>query len=69
MNGIESAQHDLYDAQASVDTALQLLSSINGESRSVPGPELESVIQVLQAVLGELEQGIDNLDKLQLRSE
>ena len=53
MTGIENAQHDLSDAQFSLETAIDLLSSINEDHRA-QDPELHTLIQHLVTIKSEL---------------
>lgn len=53
MNGLENAQHDLSDAQFSLETAIELLSSIDTDTKAIE-PELHTVIEHLTSIKGEL---------------
>lgn len=55
MKGIESARHDLGDAGLSIDTAIDLLSSIERDGRIEPD-ELRQVISRLVELKGGLEE-------------
>lgn len=68
MTGIENAQHDLSDAQFSLETAIDLLSSIN-EDCQAQTPELHSVIQHLMNIKGELATSYAQLKKVQTKVE
>ena len=60
MNGLENAQHDLSDAQFSLETAIELLSSIDSD-RSTREAELHSVIEHLQSIKAELADSFERL--------
>ncbi|MGM0594832.1 MAG: hypothetical protein ACQETD_09870 [Pseudomonadota bacterium] len=53
MNGLENAQHDLNDARFSLETAIELLSSIDSDTQALE-PELHTVIEHLTSIKGEL---------------
>lgn len=54
MNGLENAQHDLSDAQFSLETAIELLNSIDTDIQ-VKEPELHTVIEHLRTIKTELD--------------
>ena len=66
MTGIENAQYDLSDAQFSLETAIDLLSSINEDSKA---PELNNVIQHLVNIKNELASSYDELMNVQNKIE
>lgn len=53
MNGLENAQHDLSDAQFSLETAIELLNSIDSDTQARE-PELHTVIEHLLTIKTEL---------------
>lgn len=63
MNGIENAQHDLRDATLSIETAIDLLSSLEQEEYSA-SRELTEVIRSLREVHGGLERSFVTLDRV-----
>ncbi len=68
MTGIENAQHDLSDAQFSLETAIDLLSSINEDSQAQT-QDLNNVIQHLMSIKHELATSFDQLKKVQTEIE
>lgn len=64
MTGIENAQHDLTDAQFSIETAIELLSCIDHDDPK-PLEELNSVISRLQEIKSELASSFDKLRMVQ----
>ena len=68
MTGIENAQHDLNDAQFSLETAIDLLSSINDDCCSEES-ELYNVIQHLMTIKNELATSFDQLRNVQTQIE
>lgn len=68
MTGLENAQHDLSDAQFSLETAIDLLSSINEDSQS-QAPELHDVIQHLVSIKNELADSFAQLKSVQSKIE
>ena len=68
MTGLENAQYDLSDAQFSLETAIDLLSSINEDSQ-VQAPELRHVIQHLMAIKSELATSYAELMDVQTKIE
>lgn len=68
MTGIENAQHDLSDAQFSLETAIDLLSSINEDSLE-QAPELHHVIQHLMTIKSELANSYAELKIVQTKIE
>lgn len=69
MNGLENAQHDLSDARFSLETAIDLLDSIDTDTRARE-PELHHLIEQLRAIHSELASSFDKLriviDRLEL---
>lgn len=61
MNGLENAQHDLNDAQFSLETAIELLNSIDSDI-GLREAELHGVVEHLQKLRSEL---ADSFRKLQ----
>jgi hypothetical protein len=68
MNGLENAQHDLSDARFSLETAIDLLSSIDSD-RASQEPELHSVIEHLQTIKNELTHSFEKLQDVSGRIE
>jgi hypothetical protein len=68
MTGIENAQHDLSDAQFSLETAIDLLSSINDDCCSEES-ELYDVIKHLMTIKSELATSFDQLRSVQTKIE
>ena len=68
MTGIENAQYDLSDAQFSLETAIDLLSSINEDSKTCT-PELNEVIQHLVSIKKELADSYAELMNVQTKIE
>ncbi len=68
MTGIENAQHDLNDAQFSLETAIELLNSINDDSQA-QAPELHQVIQQLLSIKNELATSYAELKSVQSKIE
>ncbi|HEY0721669.1 MAG TPA: hypothetical protein VGE50_10515 [Gammaproteobacteria bacterium] len=64
MTGIENAQHDLSDAQFSIETAIELLSCIDHDDPR-PVEELNRVIAALQDIKSELASSFDKLRVVQ----
>lgn len=64
MTGIENAQHDLSDAQFSIETAIELLSCIDHDDPK-PVEELLRVIAALQEIKSELSHSFDTLRSVQ----
>lgn len=60
MTGLENAQHDLTDAQFSLETAIELLDSIDSDNHASE-PELHRVIEHLRGIKTELEQSFSQL--------
>lgn len=58
MNGLENAQHDLSDAQFCLETAIDLLSSIDEDTRE---PELHTVVEHLLSIKTELANSYEQL--------
>lgn len=64
MNTYESLQHDLTDARLSVDTAIELLSSI--EQDQMPrNPAIQALVGQLTTVRHELEDAYRRLGEVQ----
>lgn len=68
MTGIENAQHDLVDAQFSIETAIELLSCIDHDDPQ-PVEELNRVIAALQGIKNELAHSFDKLRLVQAQFE
>lgn len=66
MNGLENAQHDLSDARFSLETAIELLSSIGGDLEE---PELKSVLKHLVTIKTDLETSYEKLQDVTERVE
>lgn len=64
MNGIENAQHDIHDAQSSIETAIELLSCIDHDDPH-PVEELNLVISALRGIKNELASSFDKLRSVQ----
>lgn len=64
MTGIENAQHDLSDAQSSIETAIELLSCIDHDDPR-PVEELNRVITLLRDIKSELASSFDTLRSVQ----
>ena len=64
MTGLENAQHDLSDAQFSLETAIELLGSIEQEYTTMP-PQLHLVVEHLRSIESELELSFNQLLELQ----
>lgn len=65
MNGIESAQFDLSEAQFSIDTAIHLLSSIVADGQIPETNDLYALIDRLKGVHESLVNDIDTLEGLE----
>lgn len=63
MNGIENAQHDISDASFCVDTAIELLSSIEHD-RDVGDEDLQSIVRSLLQLKGGLDDTYKKLLKV-----
>lgn len=64
MNIIENAQHDLFEAALSVETAIELLASLERDGSEYAG-ELHEIVLELQRVKGGLERSRERLAPLQ----
>lgn len=64
MTGIENAQHDLSDAQSSIETAIELLSCIDHDDPR-PAEELNRVILALREIKSELATSFEQLRSVQ----
>ncbi len=62
MTGLENAQHDLTDAQFSLETAIELLDSIDHDGPAMP---LHEVIEHLRSIKSELDNSFTQLLELQ----
>lgn len=60
MNGLENAQHDLSDAQFCLETAIELLSGIDSDTKEQK-TDLYKVIERLQNIKGELDSSYQTL--------
>ncbi len=65
MTGLENAQHDLSDAQFSLETAIELLDSIDHDASSAVPQQLHEVIDHLRNVKLELDTSFSQLIELQ----
>lgn len=68
MTGLENAQHDLSDAQFSLETAIELLDSIEHDGATVP-QQLHAVVAHLRTIKSELDQSFSTLLELQKQEE
>jgi hypothetical protein len=68
MTGLENAQHDLTDAQFSLETAIELLDSIHTDHRT-QDQELNSLIQHLKTIKSELASSFSQLESVQVKIE
>lgn len=68
MTGIENAQHDLSDAQFSLETAIELLNSINVDHQSEE-PALNNLIEQLMTIKSELASSYSQLQSVQTKIE
>lgn len=68
MTGFENAQHDLTDAQFSLETAIELLNSINLDHQAKE-PELKNLIEHLMTIKGELASSFNQLLDVQTKIE
>lgn len=64
MTGLENAQHDLTDAQFSLETAIELLDSLDHDGSTAP-PQLHGVIEHLRNIKSELDMSFSQLMELQ----
>jgi vacuolar-type H+-ATPase subunit E/Vma4 len=64
MTGLENAQHDLTDAQFSLETAIELLDSLEHDGTEVP-QQLHGVIAHLRNIKTELDMSFSQLMELQ----
>lgn len=64
MTGIENAQHDLTDAQFSIETAIELLSCIDHDDPR-PVEELNRIVASLQEIRSVLAHNFDKLRAVQ----
>lgn len=64
MTGLENAQHDLSDAQFSLQTAIELLDSIDHDDPQMPA-QLHAVIDHLRSIKSELDLSFGQLLELQ----
>lgn len=65
MTGIENATHDLTDAQFSLETAIELLDSIEHDGPTMP-VQLHVVVDHLRNIKTELDQSFSQLMELQV---
>lgn len=68
MNGLENAQHDLSDAQFCLETAIELLNSIDSDTQARE-PELHVVIEHLRNIKTELDSSFARLQDVTGRLE
>ncbi len=66
MNGLENAHFDLGDARCSLETAIELLGSIDNDGQ-YSQCELHALIDELRQIKGELDQSYSRLSELQDR--
>lgn len=64
MTGLENATHDLSDAQFSIETAIELLGSIEHDDTKVAAP-LHNVIEHLRNIKSELDNSYGQLVEIQ----
>jgi hypothetical protein len=64
MTGLENAQHDLTDAQFSLETAIELLDSLDHDGSTAP-QQLHGVIEHLRNIKSELAMSFSQLMELQ----
>lgn len=64
MNGIESAQFDLSDARCSLETAIDLINSIDTDGEYA-GVSFNDLLQHLRQIKGELDTSYEQLIHLQ----
>jgi hypothetical protein len=65
MTGLENAQHDLTDAQFSLETAIELLDSIDHDDGAAMPQQLHEVIDHLRNIKSELDTSFSQLMELQ----
>ncbi|MDH5785956.1 MAG: hypothetical protein OEZ16_10175 [Chromatiales bacterium] len=63
MTGLENAQHDLSDAQFSLQTAIELLVSLEHDDATMP-QQLHAVVDHLRSIKSELDQSFIQLLEL-----
>lgn len=63
MTGLENAQHDLSDAQFSLETAIELLDSIEHDEPAMP-QQLQNLIESLRNIKSELDTSFGRLLEL-----
>lgn len=63
MTGLENAQHDLSDAKFSLETAIELLDSIEHDDSAMPA-QLHAVVDHLRSIKTELDQSFSQLLEL-----
>ena len=68
MNGLENAQHDLSDARFCLETAIELLNSIDTDTNTRE-PELHTVIEHLMSIQTELASSYEKLVDVSARVE
>ena len=68
MNGLENAQHDLSDAQFCLETAIELLNSIDSDTQAKE-PELHVVVEHLLSIKNELASSYQKLQDVTERLE
>jgi hypothetical protein len=64
MNGIENAQFDLGDARCSLETAIELLGSIDADGQYTQ-ISLDELLSQLRLIKGELDTSYEQLMQLQ----
>ena len=65
MTGLENVQHDLSDAQFSLQTAIELLDSIEHDGSTMP-QQLHAVVDHLRNIKTELDQSCSQLMEIQV---
>ena len=66
MTGLENAQNDLSDAQFSLQTAIELLDSIEHDDGTTVPQQLHAVVDHLRNIKTELDQSFSQLMELQV---
>jgi hypothetical protein len=61
MTGLENAQHDLSDAQFSLETAIELLDSLDHDTTATVPPQLHAVVEHLRNIKSELDTSFTQL--------
>lgn len=61
MDVIDNVRHDINDARLSLETAIELLDTIE---EKFAGEEVDSLLRDLRSVYGELEQSCERLNRI-----